>query len=285
MQTMSLLAMAKEWESQKIASNKNPGKLENLLRSYDQYHDSLTHIIMTRYFQNYSYNNSEVKNGELWKDVLFRKSRELKNCDSVIYIYQFDYLQKIYAQIDNSIEKYNQEKYDEALKYSLIKVGDLEFLSKDLNVYPKEINSLIIYEHDNQDRKIANLSSLITGVKKGQMLYSPNMLKTDPCPKGYKIPTVDDFKKLQLTLDFNLDLIENGGALNFNSDFNSVTNNSSYFESSQKYFLVYNDFKDPKLNNYKFLFFPLDGYKIKEAKAQITSDNNQTYVKCRCIKE
>ena len=117
------------------------------------------------------------------------------------------------------------------------------------------------------------------------MLYSPNMLKTDPCPKGYKIPTVDDFKKLQLTLDFNLDLIENGGALNFNSDFNSVTNNSSYFESSQKYFLVYNDFKDPKLNNYKFLFFPLDGYKIKEAKAQITSDNNQTYVKCRCIKE
>lgn len=285
METMSLLAMAKDWELNKKANSLNPEKLDNTLGSYDLYHDSLTHIIMTRYFQNYTYNNSEIKKAELWKDVLYRKSEELKNCDSVLYTLQFDYLKRIFAQVDSSIATYNQGKYDEALKYSLLKIGDLEFLATDLNVYPKELNSMIIYEYTNQERKLDNLSSLLSGAKKGQMLYSPNTLKTDPCPKGYKIPTVDDFKKVQLTLDYNMDLIEKGGALNFNSDFNSLGINTSYFDTSQKYFLVYNDMKDPKWNNYKFLYFPLDGYKIKEAKAQIDPDHSAKFVKCRCIKE
>ena len=280
METMSLLAMAKDWEFKKKADGASPGKMDNVLLTYDLYNDSLNYIIMKRYFQHYT-------NGELWKDVLYRKSEELKNCDSVLYTLQFDYLKRIFNQIDSVIVKYNQGKYDEVLKNTPIKIGDLEFLATDLNVIPKEINSLIIYEKDygypqfNRVRK-ASLSSLITVTTKGQMLYNPSLLKTDPCPKGYKIPTVEDFKKMQVTLDYNMNMIENGGALDFKSDFRCLWRDDFDTYTVDKNFLVYNDMKDPKLNNYKFLYFQTDGYRIKEAKAKIDA---VTFVKCRCIKE
>lgn len=283
METLSLLAMINSWKGVIKANSLNPGKFENELKKHDLYHDSIASIITKRYFQKYIHNNSELNNGELWKDVLYRQSEELKNCDTALYTNQFDYLKLIYNKIDSAITTYNQKKYDEVLKFVPIKIGDLEFLAMDLNVYPKEINAMVIYEYNNIDRTIENLSSPITSVKKVQMLYSPNTLKTDPCPKGYKIPKVEDFKKMQLTLDYNMDLIEDRGALNFNSDFKSLEYGS--IGASQKYFLVYNDFKDPKLSKYKFLYFPLDGYKIKEAKASISQDHSPTFVKCRCIKE
>ena len=280
METMSLLAMAKDWESKKKVDSAFPGKLDNILRTYDLYNDSLSYIIMKRYFQPYT-------KDELWKDVLFETSEELKNCDTVLYTFQFDYLKRIFSQIDGVIAKYNQGICDEVLKKTPIKIGDLEFLATDLNVIPKEKNASIIYEKDydypqfNRVRK-APLSSLITGTTKGQMLYNPSLLKTDPCPKGYKIPTVEDFKKMQLTLDYNMGLIENGGALNFNSDFRCLWLDDFDTYTVDKNFLVYNDMKDPKLNGYKFLYFQIDGYRRKEAKAKIDA---VTFVKCRCIKE
>ena len=116
------------------------------------------------------------------------------------------------------------------------------------------------------------------------MLYSPNDLKTDPCPKGYRIPSVEEWRQLQSTLDNDFNLIESGGPLNFHSDFLCLTGGSfDAFSDSQKSFLVVNDYKDPQYNKYKFLYFPLELSQYT-TKPLIGPDHRPEYVKCRCIR-
>jgi uncharacterized protein (TIGR02145 family) len=285
---LNLLAMYREHQGYLELNDKYPGEYDEPLQSFEKYNDSLLFIIKKRYFEKYSYSQSEIDTGELWKDILYKKSKGLKDCDSTMYSAQFEYLNNIFTEIDSSVSIFNEKNLKSLLSSPTIKVGNLEFLARDLNLYPKETSSVVLYTHDNYSRvqRVNDLASPLLFGGDLNFVYSPNSLITDPCPKGYRIPTVEEWRELQNTLDGNFDLIKSGGPLNFNSDFMCLSGGSDdYFFGGSMNFLVYNDFKSPRHNKYKFLYFSLTAKQNSEFNPNILESYRPEYVKCRCIKE